>query len=370
MRISQLGIFVILLSFSTCKKEKIESLKNEIIERDISTDSNILAKDSVGLQKNKKDKGMVRPPAFEESIVKEYEKKEEGFYEFRYLLEKGDVFPLKIKTTTTSEGKVGKQNLKTTETQFFDFLFKISELSKKAYDVEILFQSYAESIKTDQGSLSIDTKAEKPSEKEAEIQWKKYKTATGKKMTAKMDLLGNIYGLSGMETVSKAVLTRLKNEIPPEASAEQKDALLKNLERMVDIEFSNETYTALLNSYLMKYKEEPLKIGESWKTSDSTNAGGGKGNISQTTTLKEIKDGNVNFELAASLKNDGTQSENGLTLKTSINSNTKGKALIEESTGWPKHAEIETKTKQTSALSNDTQSESQTVSITTIIKVN
>ena len=150
-----------------------------------------------------------------------------------------------------------------------------------------------------------------------------------------IDKRGNVQSITGLEKIMESMVNAFDDTID-EATKQQMIAQFEQ-------QFGAESMQSNFNQSLTAFPENPVKIGESWKSSTKINSGMVKMEMDTKTTLKSVKGDIAILETKGNISTGDTpieQTVNGMEMRMNIKGTQTGTSEIDLKTGWMLKSEI------------------------------
>ncbi|SZD72999.1 Uncharacterised protein [Candidatus Ornithobacterium hominis] len=341
-----------------CKKEKFEGKivgKNENGE-ELTVNAQgdtITLKEAEALQKTDTTEETMTTAETEKVEKKTaFQKNEDGTYSFQFNLEKGQTYPFKVSTNTTSTQSDGKNSQQISQISTNELSYEVIEEKLQSYVLKVTFKRFQEKSSMQGESIGFDTNAGKPTNEMAAQQYEFFKTIVGNSYTMEISKNGKVLDIDGLAPIREKVKSKLAKGL----SEEEK----KGLDQMLQVSLSKQAMEAMFLESIGYYPTKSVKIGESWEMNNSTD----NAKAQMKYTLKNVADDQVDIQISGSSSGrDSNTLEQGVKISRSIEGNVTGTAKIDARSGWLNQATIEKK--EVLKITQEYQGQKQNMSSTT-----
>ena len=240
-----------------------------------------------------------------------------GKVQFRLGLEKGQSFSSKTLTQQLITQTIAGQAIEADTAVGTTYKFEVQGIAADgAATLKVTVEGMSMSL--DVPGLKVDYDSTNPQDP-VPSQARAAAAMVGKSFIMKMNSLGEVVQVEGVESILEAVL------------AEAGDA---TIQKQVEKQFGGNAMVATMQGMLAPYPDKPVVIGESW--SKTTNvARGFPMQIDSTYTLKERADGMATLAVESTIKSDPRPVGTGPARATvEISGKRTGEMVVHETTGW------------------------------------
>lgn len=291
------------------------------------------------------------------------QKNEDDTYDFRYNLVKGKTYPLTLTVKGTQSATDGKQSMKMSNENKKTIEYYVKDFANGIYTLEVKSKHYSEKM-TDQAgkSISYDTNAAKPADKDVAFPWTIYKAMIGKVYTLKIDQKGKVVAVEGLDKVRQQIEASVKTGL----SAEEQ----KFVSEMLKNSLSKEIISAQFDETMNIYPDKKLKLKESWSDKQDINQGGMKGNSNLTRTLADVNSKNTKITVKGTQSLKGSDAQQGMSMSVNANADVTGTILIDTQSGWINNVNLTKKESLKRTVEINGQKQTMTENVTTTTTVN
>ena len=298
-----------------------------------------------------------------ENTVTAIKKNEDNTYDFRYNLEKGKTYPLTLTVKGVHTASDGKQNMKMSNENKKTIEYTVKDVNNGVYTLEVKSKQYSEKITDPQGkTISYDTNAAKPADKDVAFSWSIYKAMVGKPYTMKIDQKGKVIAVEGLETIRK----QIENSVKSQLSADEQ----KLISEILKGSLNKEAISAQFQETMNIYPEKKLKLNETWTDSQKIDQGGMKGNVSLTRALANVDTKDTKITVKGKQNMSGSDSQQGLKMSANGNADVTGTILIDTQSGWINNVSLTKKETLKRTIEGQGQKQTMTETVTTTTMVN
>lgn len=278
----------------------------------------------------------VAPAKPEAEIIKEKEKQDgikaesDGKYNFGLNLKKGEKYPFKIVTKSTTTDSDGKQSQTMTQESTTTLEYVVKEVKDSTFVMDVTYKQFAEKYSDGKETLSFDTNsATAPKEELLKLRYDFNKAVVGNTFQMEVSEKGKVKSINNLWNVREQVKTKLKGKMKPEE--------IKALEEILSVAISDEAMQAMFEESLAYYPKKAVKPGDTWNRNESQGTASSK----MTYTFEGLK-GEI-----ATIKLNGTSSGvdsktdpngSGMKLHQSLDGKVNGTVQINVNSGWIKDA--------------------------------
>lgn len=298
-----------------------------------------------------------------ENAVTAIQKNEDNTYDFRYNLEKGKTYPLTLTVKGVHTASDGKQNMKMSNENKKTIEYTVKDVNNGIYTLEVKSKRYSEKVTDPQGkTISYDTNAAKPADKDIAFTWTIYKAMVGKPYTMKIDQKGKVLSVDGLETIRKQIENSVKNQL----SAEEQKVISEVLKGSLNKEAISAQFQETMNIY----PDKKLKLNETWTDSQKIDEGPMKGSVNLTRALANVDTNNTKITVKGTQKMSGSESQQGMKMSANGNADVTGTILIDTQSGWINNVSLTKKETLKRTLEAQGQKQTMTETVTTTTMVN
>lgn len=290
-------------------------------------------------------------------------KNEDESYTFRYNLKKGETYPFLLKTKQEQSMQSNGQSLNLTSERTVEFDYFVEDVSKNIFKLKATFKGFSEKFKGPNGqTMSYDTKAAKPADKDVAQSWTIYKSIIGQSFMMEVDNKGKVISVNGLNSVISNALSKLKSEFNSEEQNMIKDLLNASL--------NNEAIKSQFEESLNIFPEKNMKIGEQWSDSQNLSEGPVKGTNKVTRTFKSLENGKAKITVDGTQNVNSNETKQGITMNMNAKSTINGYVDLDMETGWIRKGSITKKESINTTYQKGTEKESESGTSTTVTTVN
>ena len=290
-------------------------------------------------------------------------KNEDESYTFRYNLKKGETYPFLLKTKQEQSMQSNGQSLNLTSERTVEFDYFVEDVSKNIFKLKATFNGFSEKFKGPNGqTMSYDTKAAKPADKDVAQSWTIYKSIIGQSFMMEVDNKGKVISVNGLNSVISNALSKLKSEFNSEEQNMIKDLLNASL--------NNEAIKSQFEESLNIFPEKNMKIGEQWSDSQNLSEGPVKGTNKVTRTFKSLENGKAKITVDGTQNVNSNETKQGITMNMNAKSTINGYVDLDMETGWIRKESITKKESINTTYQKGTEKESESGTSTTVTTVN
>lgn len=348
-------ILSVFVALSACKKE----------EKTVGTNENgeklILNEDGDTVIMNTDSTAYATPNSDNQQTA--LVKNTDDSYSFRYNLKKGETYPFLLKTQQDQSMTAGGQSMSMSSERTVGFDYFVEDAVNNVFKLKATFKGFSEKFKAPTGeTISYNTNAAKPSDKDVAQSWTIYKAIIGESFQMEVDNKGKVISVKGLEKVVSNVQNKLKNDFNAEEQTMIKELLTASL--------NNEAIKSQFEETLNIFPDKNLTIGEQWSDSQNISEGPVKGTNKVTRTFKEIKDGKATITVAGTQNVSGSETQQGISMNMKNNATLNGFIDVDMESGWIKKVSITKKETINTTYQQGTQKETESGTATTITTVN
>ncbi|WP_020527833.1 DUF6263 family protein [Flexithrix dorotheae] len=245
-------------------------------------------------------------------------------YKIELNLKKGDSYKLEMVTSQDISQEVMGQSQNMKQTIAMVYLFEVMGGDKKVgYDIKITYDQLKFTQDGSMGKIEFDS--QNPDEEVHPLAMG-YSVLAGKSFNLKMDRIGKISQIEGIDKIMEDMLKRLEN-----VNEEQKEELAKNLRQ----QFGNEALQANFDQMFGFYPEKPVKIGDSWSKQSKIKSGFAL-TLDNTWTLADVKNNEYLIEINSTCKTTDDSEPlkiQGAQITYNLEGTQKGTVTLEKSSG-------------------------------------
>ena len=290
-------------------------------------------------------------------------KNEDESYTFRYNLKKGETYPFLLKTKQTQSMKSGDQSLNLTSERTVEFDYFVEDVVKNVFKLKATFKGFSENFKAPTGqSMSYNTSAAKPTDKDVAQSWTIYKSIIGQSFQMEVDDKGKVISVNGLNTVISNALSKLKSEF----NAEEQNMI----KELLNASLNNDAIKSQFEETLNIFPEKNMKIGEQWSDSQNISEGPIKGTNKVTRTFKSLNDGKAKITVDGTQNVSGSETQQGVTMNMNSKSSISGFVDLDMETGWIQKVNITKKETMNTTYQKGDQKETESGISTTVTTVN
>ncbi|WP_313375160.1 DUF6263 family protein [Chishuiella sp.] len=291
------------------------------------------------------------------------EKGEDGKYSYKYNLEVGKTYPMTLTIKNTHSATDGNQSQKMSSESKKQVEYTVKDFKDGAYTLEVKSKNYSEKMTDPSGkSVSYDTSAAKPADKEIAVSWSIYKAMTGKTYTMKIDQTGKVISVDGLDAIKSSILNSVKKDL----SAEE----FKFFTEVINSSLNKDVISGQFEETMNVFPKKAIDLKESWSDSQKIDQGPMKGKISMKRTLANVDPTNTTITVKGSQDMKGSDSQNGVKMSANSDSNVDGKILIDTKSGWINKVNLTKKETLKRTVEAQGQKQTMTESVTTVTTVN
>ncbi|WP_286486397.1 DUF6263 family protein [Empedobacter falsenii] len=284
-------------------------------------------------------------------------------YAYKYNLEVGKTYPMTLGIKTTHTASDGKQSQKMSSESKKQIDYTVKDFKDGVYTLEVKSKQYSEKMTDPSGkSISYDTNAAKPANKDIAVSWSIYKAMTGKTYTMKVDQKGKVVSVDGLEGIKTSILNSVKKQV----SAEE----FKFFTQIIDNSLNKQAISSQFEETMNIFPNKTLALKESWSDSQKIDQGPMKGNISMKRTLASVEPANTTITVNGTQSLKGNESQQGVTMSANSSANVDGKILLDTKSGWINKVNLTKKETLKRTVEAQGQKQTMTESVTTVTTVN
>lgn len=287
-----------------------------------------------------------------------------GIFTQRFILEKGQTYPLitQTKNTQTITDPTGK-TVSVKSESIDEMSFTVDNIENEVYDISVNLLGKKTSESAQGQTVVVDTKAEAPKDENLKMMWRVNKTLMGNKLQMKMKENGEIISISGFEAIYKKINEIISGKIK---DANQKQAFISGFKES----FGEKSMKEQFHKNLLIIPKKGVKEGEKWTETENASPDG-KVKLTTNYTLRSVDNGQVLISVTGGIpKQSDKKTQEGLTHSISSELNQSGTMTLDQKTGWIKNQSVTIKTIQTESITDGKQTQSMKNVGTSVISVN
>ena len=281
----------------------------------------------------------VAPAKAEEEIIKEKENvsgikaETDGKYNFGLNLKKGEKYPFKIFTKSTSTDSDGKQSRTMTQESTTTLEYVVKEVKDSTFVMDVTYKQFAEKYSDGKESFSFDTNsATAPKDEMLKMRYDFNKAVVGNTFQMEVSEKGKVKSINNLWNVREKVKNKLKGSMKAEE--------LKALDEVLSVAISDEAMQAMFEESLAYYPKKAVKPGDTWNRNESEGSASSK----MTYTFDGVNGDIATIKLSGT--SNGAESKtdpngSGMKLHQSLDGKVTGTVHIDVNSGWIKDAQMD-----------------------------
>ena len=247
-------------------------------------------------------------------------------YTLVYNVNSGDTFEQLITTDVILNQNVMGQIMSVRTSMEMLAVYSINAVEENAIDMDFVFESIGMSMISDFFEMSFDSNTTSVFATEEDLS-PMLKALTNLPFNMVVDRRGNVQSVSGLEQIMEAMVAVLGDEIDEQT----KQQMLAQF----DQQFSSESMQTTMGQSLTVFPEHPIRVGESWTTTTTVNAGVAM-TTEVTTTLKSVRGNIAVLESKGEFSTDApiVQNMHDAETQMTMTGTQSGTMEIDMNTGW------------------------------------
>jgi hypothetical protein len=248
-------------------------------------------------------------------------------YTLVYNLNAGDVFGVFMSVDMNISQSVMGQSMDIGNHMKMNSLYVVNSVDENTIDMDFMFTSMRMDMSAAGFELSFDSETDTEFAT-AEDMSPLFRAITNLPFNMVMDRQGNVKSVSGMEKMIDAMFSVFDDEID--------DFTKEQMVAQLGQQFDSESMQTTMGQSFAIFPENPVRIGESWKTTGTVNAGQVNLNMDMKTTLKSVNSHIAVLHVHGEFSTDApiVQVTNGMETSVTLTGTQHGTMEIDMNTGW------------------------------------
>lgn len=280
----------------------------------------------------------VAPAKPEAEIIKEKENldgikaENNGLYHFGLNLKKGQTYPFKILTKSTSTESNGKQSQTMTQESTTTLEYLVKEVKDSTFVLDVTYKQFAEKYSDGKESFSFDTNSPTaPKDEMMKIRYDFNKAVVGNSFQMEISEKGKVKSINNLWNVREKVKNKLKTSLKPEE--------IKALDEVLAKAISDEAMQQMFEESMAYYPKKAVKAGDTWNRNENQGGASSKMTYTFDGVTGDVAVIKINgTSTGASSQTDPNGS--GMKISQSLDGKVNGTVQINVNSGWIKDASM------------------------------
>lgn len=278
----------------------------------------------------------VAPARSEEEIIKEKESESgikaetDGKFNFGLNLKKGEKYPFKIFTKTSTTDSDGKQSRSMTQESTTTLEYQVKEVKDSTFVLDVTYKQFAEKYTDGKETLAFDTNSPTaPKDELLKLRYDFNKAVVGNTFQMEVSDRGKVKAINNLWNVREQVKTKLKGTMKPEE--------IKALDEVLNVAISDEAMQNMFEESLAYYPKKAVKPGDTWNRNESEGSASSK----MTYTFEGLNGDIATIKLngvSSGAESQTDPSGSGMKIHQSLEGKVVGTVHINVNSGWIKDA--------------------------------